>query len=125
MLGKGLQLSRRRGSFDAIVTYGAFSNALVGWLLRRWTGAKLIITIPGPPLGAFDFEQGLLNRVKSRVARMYVPRLLRGADGLRLYFPSQLQGLPPGDYPPAFVFPNLVPVSAIATSALSAELKGL
>jgi glycosyltransferase involved in cell wall biosynthesis len=116
VLRKGLQLARARGSYDAIVSYGAFSFAMSGWLLRRWTGGKLVITIPGPPLGAFEFEPGFANKVKARVAKLYVPRLLRSADGLRLYFPNQLDGLPPGAYPPAFVFPNLVPVSTIAPS---------
>jgi glycosyltransferase involved in cell wall biosynthesis len=111
----GLRLSRTQGSFHAIVTYGAFSFALAGWLLRRFTGAKLVVTIPGLPLGGFDYEPGLLNKIKGRVVRFYVPRLLRGADALRLYFPTQLEGLPPGSYPPAFVFPNLVPVTAIAS----------
>jgi glycosyltransferase involved in cell wall biosynthesis len=45
---------------------------------------------------------------------MYVPSLLRSADALRLYFPNQLEGLPPGNYPPGFVFPDLVAVSSIA-----------
>jgi len=116
LLRKGLQLSRARGRFDAIVAYGPFSFAFVGWLLRRWTGAKLVIEVPGPPTGGHAFEAGLINRIKSRVARLYVPLLLRSADALRLYFPNQLDELPPGDYAPAFVFPDLVAVSTIASA---------
>ena len=115
LLRKGLQLSRARGGFDAIVAYGPFSFAFVGWLLRRWTGAKLVIEVPGPPTGGYAFEAGLVNPIKSRVARLYVPRLLRSADALRLYFPNQLDELPPGDYAPAFVFPDLVAVSTIVS----------
>ena len=111
---KGLQLSRVRHSFDAIVVYGAFSFAFVGWLLRLWTGAKLVIEVPGPPMGAHAFVRGTRNRIKTRLARLYVPALLRSADALRLYFPNQLQELPPGNDPPAFVFPDLVAVSLIA-----------
>ena len=115
ILRKGLQLSRARGRYDAIVAYGPFSFALVGWLLRLGTGAKLVIEIPGPPLGGHASERGRLNQIKSRLARLYVPRLLRSADALRLYFPNQLEELPPGDYAPAFVFPDLVPVTTIAS----------
>lgn len=120
LLRKGLQLSRARGRFDVIVAYGPFSFALVGWLLRLWTGAKLVIEVPGPPMGAHAFEGGLRNRIKSRLARLYVPGLLRSADALRLYFPDQLQELPPGNYPPAFVFPDLVAVSIVAAMPAAA-----
>jgi glycosyltransferase involved in cell wall biosynthesis len=117
LLRKGLQLSRDRGPFDAIVAYGPFTFAIVGWLLRRRTGARLVIEVPGPPLGGYAFERGRLNTIKARVARTYVPGLLRGADALRLYYPSQLEELPPAEYAPAFVFPDLVAVSAIASLA--------
>jgi glycosyltransferase involved in cell wall biosynthesis len=120
LVWKGLRLSRARGSFDAIVTYGPFSFALVGCLISRFTGAKLVIEIPGPPFGGFEYHDGFFDKLKHRVARLYVPRLLRSAHALRLYFPSQLNGLPPGNYPPAFVFPDLVAVSSIESLAAQA-----
>src|SRR5208337_5095419 len=113
LLWKGLQLSRARSCFDAIVAYGPFSNAWLGRLLRLLTGAKLVIEVPGPPVGGHAFERGLRNKIKSRLARVLVPGLLRSADALRLYFPTQLAELPQGNYPPAFVFPDLVAVSTI------------
>jgi glycosyltransferase involved in cell wall biosynthesis len=112
---KGLQLSHARGSFDAIVAYGPYTYALAGWLIRRWTGARLVILIPGSTTGAFAFEPGLLNKIKLHVARRYVPSLLRSADALRLLFPAQLDELPPGHFPPAFIFPDFVPVSTVAS----------
>jgi glycosyltransferase involved in cell wall biosynthesis len=121
---KGLELSRARGTYDAIVAYGPFTFALVGWLIRRRTGAKLVIEVPGPPLGGYAFERGLLNKVKFRVARAYIPRLLRGADALRLYFPSQLEELPRWDYAPPFVFPDLIPVSTISARAEAGRADG-
>lgn len=121
LLREGLRLSRARGSYDAIVAYGPFTFALVGWLIRRRTGAKLVIEVPGPPLGAYHFEPGWFNKLKARVARAYVPRLLRSADALRLYFPSQLEELGPGDYAPAFVFPDMIPVSLISAAATEAD----
>jgi glycosyltransferase involved in cell wall biosynthesis len=113
LLGKALRLSRENGPYDAIVAYGPFTFAAVGWLLRKSTGAKLVVEVPGPPLGAHAFESGLNNKIKARLARLYIPRLVRSADALRLYYPSQLDELPPDDYPPAYVFPDLVAVSHI------------
>jgi hypothetical protein len=105
LLWKGLQLSRNRRSFDAIIVYGAFSWAFVGWLIRCCTGAKLVILIPGPPTGGHAFNSGFVNRIKSYVAKFYVPWILRRSDALRLLFPGQIDELPQGHYPPAFIFP--------------------
>ena len=109
----GLALSKSQGAFDAIVAYGPFRCAIAGWIISRLTGAKLIIEVPGPPTEGFIFERGLWARFKLHAARMYVPYLLHRAQGLRLYYPSQLEGLDGGKFPPAFVFPDLVPVSLI------------
>src|SRR5208337_923988 len=113
LLWKGLQLSWSRRSFDAIIVYGAFSWAFVGWLIRCCTGAKLVILIPGPPMGGHSFHPGLMNRIKSCVAKVYVPWILRRADGLRLLFPGQIDDLPRGNYPPAFIFPDFAAVSTV------------
>jgi glycosyltransferase involved in cell wall biosynthesis len=110
----GLDLSKSREGFDAIVTYGPFTCSIAGWIISRLTKAKLIIEIPGPPTEGFIFERGLLSKIKLHVARMYVPGLLRQAAAVRLYYPGQLEGLK-GSFPPAFVFPDLVPVSVIAS----------
>lgn len=113
LLWKGLQLSWRRRGFDVIIVYGAFSWSFVGWVIRSCTGAKLVILIPGPPTGAHAFYPGLANRIKSSVAKVYVPWILRRADGLRLLFPGQIDALPRGRYPPAFIFPDFVAVSTV------------
>jgi glycosyltransferase involved in cell wall biosynthesis len=117
LLRKGLELSRARGTYDAIVAYGPYTYALAGWLIRRWTGARLVILLPGSTSRAFMFEPGLLNKIKLQVAQRYVPSLLRSADALRILFPAQLDELPPGHFPPAFVFPDFVPVSTVASLA--------
>jgi glycosyltransferase involved in cell wall biosynthesis len=111
----GLGLSKSKGTFDVIVTYGPFTCSIAGWIISRLTGAKLVVEVPGPPTDGFLFEKGLLSKIKLHVARTYVPSLLRRADGVRLYYPSQLEGLKGGEFPPAFVFPDLVPVSVISS----------
>lgn len=107
----GLRLIRSRGGYDVIIAYGPFSLALVGWMLKRLTGTKLIIEVPGPPTEGFTYEPGLSSRVKLRVARWLAPFLLRRADATRLYYAWQLDGLPGGPFPPAYVFPDFVRIT--------------
>jgi glycosyltransferase involved in cell wall biosynthesis len=111
----GLGLSRSRGPYDAIICYGPFKCGIAGWIISRLTGAKLIIEVPGPPTEGFIFDRGLWGKLKLYLARAYVPFLLRRAQGLRLYYPGQLDDLGGGRFPPAFVFPDLVPISVIAS----------
>jgi glycosyltransferase involved in cell wall biosynthesis len=114
LLRRGWQLSKAKGAYDAIVAYGPFRFALVGWMLRRLTGAKLVIEVPGPTARTYAFQVGFRKWLRARLVPRYIPAMLRSADALRLYFPNQLDELPPGNYPPAFVFPDLVAVSSLA-----------
>ncbi len=116
-LRMGLGLSRSGGRYDAIVCYGPFKCAMAGWIISRLTGAKLVIMIPGPPTGGYAFAPGILNKIKSRVARIYVPWMLKSADALQLLFPDQIDELLPGNYPPTFVFPDFAAVSAVESWA--------
>ena len=110
-LGTGLRLFRSTGGYDVIVAYGPFSLALVGWVLKRLRGTKLIIEVPGPPTEGFTYEPGLSSKLKLRLARRLAPFLLRRADATRLYYAWQLDGLPGGPFPPAYVFPDFVHVA--------------
>jgi glycosyltransferase involved in cell wall biosynthesis len=109
----GLRLSRRNGRYDVIVTYGPYTLSVIGWMLKSLTGARLVVEVPGPPTEGFLFDGGLLGNLKLRLARRLVPFLLRKADGTRLYYSWQLDDLPAGPRPPAFVFPDFVPVSLV------------
>jgi glycosyltransferase involved in cell wall biosynthesis len=109
----GLRLSRRNGRYDVIVAYGPYTLSMIGWTLKLLTGARLVVEVPGPPTEGFVFDGGLLGNIKLRLARRLVPFLLRKADGTRLYYSWQLDGLPAGPRPPAFVFPDFVPVSLV------------
>ena len=72
--------------------------------------------MPGPPTEGFVFDTSLLGRFKLQVARRLAPFLLRRADATRLYYAWQLDSLPGGAFPPAYVFPDFVPVALIPTS---------
>ncbi len=115
-LGTGLRLCRTKGPYDAIIAYGPFTLSLVGWVLARLTGAKLVVEVPGPPTEGFVFDHSRLGWLKLQVARRLVPFVLRRADATRLYYAWQLDGLPGDGFPPAYVFPDFVPVSLINAS---------
>jgi glycosyltransferase involved in cell wall biosynthesis len=90
---RGLQLSRSRGGYDVIVVYGPFATALAGVILRRLTGARLIIEFPGHPFRSYDLVSGWVNRLKRRVAPAWTRYVARTADRVRLLYPSQLDDL--------------------------------
>ncbi len=116
-LGTGLRLCRTKGPYDAIISYGPYTLTLVGWLLARLTGTNLVVEVPGPPTEGFVFDPGRLGWLKLQVARRLVPFALRRADAVRLYYAWQLDGVPGGPFPRAFVFPDFVPVSLIHPDA--------
>jgi len=120
-LATGLRLCRTRGPYDVIIAYGPFTLAFVGWVLKRLTGTKLVIEVPGPPTEGFTYEPGFTSKVKLRVARWLAPFLLRRADATRLYYAWQLDDLPGGPFPPAYVFPDFVLIGGTGAAPAQAR----
>jgi glycosyltransferase involved in cell wall biosynthesis len=87
------RMRRRHGAYDVIVAHGPFSMALSGLILRRITGAPLIVEFPGHPFRGFELEPGLVNAVKRRLAPGWARIVARRADHLRLLYPTQLADL--------------------------------
>jgi glycosyltransferase involved in cell wall biosynthesis len=85
-----VRMSRRHGPYDVIVAHGPFSMALSGLILRRITGAPLIVEFPGHPFRGFDLGQGFANAIKRRLAPRWARFVARRADHLRLLYPTQL-----------------------------------
>ena len=110
----GLDLVRRNGRYDAIVAYGVFNTAVAAWVLSRLTRTPYIIDVAGNPWRGHAFERDWLTGVKRRLSRALVPFLVRHAAGLKLLYPSQLDGLEAGEGVPVRVFHNFVPLRRIA-----------
>jgi glycosyltransferase involved in cell wall biosynthesis len=112
-LAKGLELTRRKGRYDAIVAYGPFKTAWVGLLLKALTGSKLIVQIPSNPSRSFDYYRGTMARFKAWLLRNTISTLMRFTDHLHLLYPTQTEGIPVEDLPPASVFPDFVATALV------------
>jgi glycosyltransferase involved in cell wall biosynthesis len=88
-----IRMSRRHGRYHVIVAHGPFSMALSGLILRRITGAPLIVEFPGHPFRGFELEHGFVNAIKRRLAPRWARFIAIRADHLRLLYPAQLEDL--------------------------------
>jgi len=115
----GLQLHREQ-KFDVILTYGTNIPGIVGVILKWFTGAKLIVEIPGVPENAFRFDAPNPGR-RAKLKRLSADVLLNivgtAADCIRLFYPWQLKGYPRLRKKKVAVFHAFVPVNAIAAQA--------
>jgi glycosyltransferase involved in cell wall biosynthesis len=89
----GLRLSRSKGRYDAIVTYGALTTGISGVILKRLTGSPLIVDMPGHPFRALELQGGSVGRLKAAIARRIVPMVLKRSDAIKLLYPTQLDDL--------------------------------
>lgn len=118
---QGLKLSRRKGKYDVIVTYGPYTCLMAALVIRFFTGSKVIVMLPAPPIESFRQVPGRMAKVKLKVASWIVPAMIRWADGVWMLYPSQLETLPGHRFPPQFVFPDFVPVSTISELSRSVD----
>jgi glycosyltransferase involved in cell wall biosynthesis len=120
-LSKGLYLHYFKGKYDAIIAYGPFKTGLAGYLLKKITGAKLIIEVPGNPWKSFSYESGVLDRIdrlKIKIGNLLVRFVINGADHVKLLYPSQLDGYKSPEKNQISVFHNLVPISIFKTTEI-------
>ena len=83
----------KKAPYQAIVAYGPFTTAWAGYVLKKLTGAKLIVEFPGNPLNSFLLNAahpGFVNHVKTWVARASAPLAVKMADHVRLLYKEQL-----------------------------------
>jgi len=119
---KGLYLHYFKGKYEVIIAYGPFKTGLAGYLLKKFTGAKLIIDVPGNPRKAFSFESGVMDRIgrlKIKVGDLLVQFVINGADHVKLLYPSQLDGYKCPGKNQISVFHDLVPISSFKKNEIS------
>lgn len=121
-LTKGWQLSRRK-PYDCILTYGWTLTGIVGLVLSRLTGSKLIVTIPNVPENAYRFNrfgasfeapaETLATKAMRHVSDFLLCFVLRRAACAHLYYPDQLRRYPKLANVPKYVTHGFTPLSLI------------
>lgn len=119
---KGLYLHYYKGKYDVIIAYGPFKTALAAYFLKKFTGAKLIIDVPGNPRKSFLFDSEVLHtidKLKIKIGNLLVQFVLNGADHVKLLYPSQLDGYKSPGKSQISIFHDLVPISGFKKTEIS------
>jgi glycosyltransferase involved in cell wall biosynthesis len=109
-----------RNKFDVIVCKEPLVTGVLAVLLGKVCSIKKVVEINGNFESAFTVNSQnptLLDRVKKRYAATVIPAVLTHADGVKLVYSSQLNGLTvslPAEK--VFVFPNFVPIGHFVPS---------
>ncbi|MFO0754192.1 MAG: glycosyltransferase family 4 protein [Thermodesulfovibrionales bacterium] len=103
-----------RYKYDVVITYDPIMTGLLGLLISKLTGAKLIVEVNGNYEKAFTFHSGKAGAVKwikKAYCRLMIPFVLTHASSVKLLYGSQLKAFPvPRPLSSIFIFPNFVPV---------------
>jgi len=115
-LRKSVELHRQK-RFDCVVAYSHMTTGLIGALVKLLTGAKLIIELATNPQLAYLAVRPHPT-TRDRLMKLYSDVCLRlslwAADRVHLLNSNQLAGYPTLRKVESSVFPEWVPVSAVA-----------
>src|SRR4051794_26686701 len=77
---KGLSLSWQKGRYDLIVAYGPYTCLMAALVIRLFTGSKIVVMLPAPPIETFKLVKGRMARLKYAIAMRLVPAMIRSAN---------------------------------------------
>lgn len=112
---KGLEI-HRKNPYDCIVVYSHMLPALVGIMLKLFTGAKLIVEIMTSPELSYLYEhrhRTLTDRVMRLYSHVCLHVSVLCSDRVHLLYKSQLKSFPLLRRVPTSVFHDFVPLSLI------------
>lgn len=112
---KAIKLFVFKGKYDAVVALDPLSAGIIGIIVSKITGTKLIIEVGGNFESSFRFSSQkptLLMKLKGSISRKIIPYILNRADAVKLVYENQLRVFNgsltrPEKY---FCVPNLVPL---------------
>lgn len=116
---QGLHLNRQK-HFDAIIAYGTNTTAIAALVLKWFTGAKVIVEVPGVPENSFRYDApnpGVMSIVKRFFANRLLVFVGLHVDCMKLLYPKQLKGYRRLRNVNISVFHDFVPVHTIQPSS--------
>ena len=106
---------KKKHTIDYIITYDPFMTGFIGCILKKILGAKLIVEVNGVFTSSaawYDKTESLFGKIKHLIVPFIMRYVLSVADGVKILFPSQLDGLKnlklKGEI---VIFPNYVPIN--------------
>jgi glycosyltransferase involved in cell wall biosynthesis len=102
-------------SIDCIITYDPLKTGFIGCILKKILKAKLVVEVNGvytSPLVWSEGSDGVFLQVIRLIVQFIMRYVLSVADGIKLLFPSQLDGFKNLNLKSKIVvFPDWVPVN--------------
>lgn len=86
-----------RARYDAVIAYDPILTGLVGVVISKLTGAKLIVEVNGNYRSSFieaSKDTGKLHALKKRAVDFVIPFVLGKAHAVKLLYKDQLRGFP-------------------------------
>ncbi len=123
-LFKGLYLHFFKEKYDVIVAYGPFKTGFAGYLLKKLTGVKLVVEVPGNPKKSFLFDSkipDIITKLKSKINDILVPFIINRADHIKLLYPGQLNGYKNINKKQISIFHDFTQISILKSSEKSSK----
>ena len=95
VLSRALTLHVRRRRIDAIVAYDTFGTGVLGYILSRLIGARLVVEVNNDFRNKANWNVqswNLIAYLKSTWVRFVGPFIMNRADAVRAIYPGQLDG---------------------------------
>lgn len=105
--------------YDVIWCYGWSKTGVASVIIKLFTGAKLVLQIPGAPGRAYLYLKPHISfslKYRAWSSRHLLQLLLKCSDGAWLLYPQQLEGYKLPKNLTVRIFPDFVPISSMKPS---------
>jgi len=106
-----LMAARATQKYDIVVTYDPLKTGLIGLLVAKLTGTRLVVEVNGDYTSDWNYAEikSPFKRAFKKKAMLFVEKLvLKNADGVKLLYENQVDFFKPLAKPIVRVFPDYV-----------------